>query len=124
MKFICEIKHHSGVCSTIYLNGESEYKALRSFHLRHPKIEVLSILSLPEWEDLPKCKARTDKQKRAYHKARITQVRNNLQSLVEDEKAILTNEERVQLNRAICKVQLILSKWHVRDMDLKMEELL
>ena len=124
MKFICEVKHPSGVCTTIYLHGESEQEAIDTFTKRHPNLEILSSMILLEWEDLPKCKARTGKQIRTHHKARITQVRNNLQSLVEDEKSVLTDEERVQLSRAICKVQHILGKWHVRDMDLQREGVL
>ena len=124
MKFICEAKHPSGVCTTLWLHGNSEREALDTFHTRRPNIEILTCMELLEWEDLPKCKARTGKQKRAHHKARITQVRNNLQALVEDENSILTNEERVELSRCICKVQNILSKWHIRNMDMERDGLL
>ena len=124
MKFLAEVKHPSGVCTQVKLSGESELEVVNSFCERHPNLEILSIYQLPEFEPPCKCKARTAKQIRSHHKARIVQVRNNLQSLVEDDKAILTDEERVQLSRAICKVQHILSKWHARDIDLKVEGLL
>lgn len=124
MKFLAEIKHPSGVCTTIKLTGDSETAAIDAFYSRHQHLDILSIHQLPEWETPVKCNARTNKQIRAHHKARVTQVRNNLQSLAEDEKSVLTNEERVQLSRVICKVQRILSKWHIRNMDMNREGLL
>ena len=66
-----------------------------------------------------KCKkGLTRHQWRNHHKARITQMRNNALSLMEDEEAILTASERLQLSRIACQFDRILALWAGRSMDL------
>ena len=72
MKYIAEVKHYSGVVSMIYLNGNSEVDAQEKFLERHPKLEIIAIVAMPQYEEPAKCKARTNKQIRTHHKARIT----------------------------------------------------
>ena len=120
MKFIAEVKHYSGVVSTIYLHGDSEVAAQENFLERYSKMEILSITAMPQFEEPTKCKARTKKQIRNHHKARIIQVRNNLMSLTEDDKAILSDGERVQLARITCKINHLLAKWNLTNININL----
>jgi len=123
MKFLAEVKHPSGVCTNIWLHGNDEKLTREAFLTRHPHLIIISMMEVPEWKDVPtKCKARTNKQIRNHHKARITQVRNNLISLIEDEEAILTDGERVQLSRISCKITNLLSNWKFNSLDIEMVE--
>jgi len=93
MKFLTEVKHPSGTCTNIWLHGNDEKSTRDTFLSNHPKLTIISMMEVPEWkEDVPtKNKTRTEKQLRAHHKARITQVRNNIISLIEDENSVLTS---------------------------------
>ena len=59
--------------------------------------------------------------RRAYLKARVTQMMRNAQSILEDEDALVTLEERLQLSRVICQQNRILALWGERSMQLKLE---
>ena len=69
-------------------------------------------------------KPRSGAKSRAYLKARITQMMRNAQSILEDEEALITMEERLQLSRVICQENRILALWGERTMQLKLEGLL
>ena len=69
-------------------------------------------------------KPRSGAKSRAYLKARITQMMRNAQSILEDEEALVTMEERLQLSRVICQENRILALWGERTMQLKLEGLL
>ena len=66
-------------------------------------------------------KLRSDAKSRVYLKARITQMMRNAQSILEDEEALVTMEERLQLSRVICQQNRILALWNERSMQLKVE---
>lgn len=72
---------------------------------------------------IPK-KSHSGAKSRAYLKARITQMLRNAQSILEDEEALITMEERLQLSRVICQENRILALWGERTMQLKLEGLL
>ena len=74
-------------------------------------------------ETIPK-KSHSGVKSRAYLKARITQMMRNAQSILEDEEALITMEERLQLSRIICQENRILALWGERTMQLKIEGLL
>jgi hypothetical protein len=122
MKFLSEVKHPSGTCTNIWLHGDSEKSTRDAFLSNHPKLTIISMMEMPEWkEDMPtKNKNRTEKQLRAHHKARITQVRNNIISLIEDENSVLTSGERVQLTRISCKFTSLLSKWKTNSLNIEL----
>ena len=124
MKFLSEVQHLSGVCTQIRLSGEDELSARESFMSRHPTLKILSMMEIPEATSPEKCRCRTAKQKRAYQKARITQIRNNCQSIIEDETNHLTEGECLQLSRVACKLTHLLSRWTQGSVDLTMEGLL
>ena len=87
----------------------------------HPDTVVEKIEEVKE-EFFPKTKKQSNdlspRQWRNHHKARITQMRNNALSLIEDEEAILTDSERLQLSRIACQFDRILALWARRSMDL------
>lgn len=85
------------------------------------KIEEVKVESEEKIEPTKPCKCKkeiTSRQWRNHHKARITQMRNNTLSLMEDEDAILTDSERLQLSRIACQFDRILALWAGRSMDL------
>ena len=73
---------------------------------------------------IPHKKSHNGAKSRAYLKARITQMMRNAQSILEDEDALVTMEERLQLSRIICQQNRILALWAERSMQLKLEGLL
>lgn len=75
-------------------------------------------------EASPTERPRSGAKSRAYLKARITQMMRNAQSILEDEEALITMEERLQLSRVICQENRILALWGERTMQLKIEGLL
>ena len=87
----------------------------------HPDTVVEKIEEVKE-EFFPKMKKQSNDlsphQWRNHHKARITQMRNNALSLMEDEEAVLTDSERLQLSRITCQFDRILALWAGRSMDL------
>ena len=123
MKFLTEVKHPSGACTNIWLYGNDEKSTADAFLTKHSKLTIVSMMEVPEWkDDVPtKTKARTEKQMRTHHKARITQVRNNIISLIEDENAILTSGERVQLARISCKFTHLLSNWKTNSLNIELK---
>ena len=94
---------------------------LRDWLSLHPDTVVEKIEEVKE-EFFPKMKKQSNdlspRQWRNHHKARITQMRNNALSLIEDEDAILTDSERLQLSRIACQFDRILALWAGRSMDL------
>lgn len=123
MKFLANVKHPSGACTNIWLHGTDETTTTVDFLARHPHLTIVSMMEVPEWkEDIPtKTKARTEKQLRTHHKARITQVRNNIISLIEDENAVLTSGERVQLARLSCKITKLLTGWKANSLNIELK---
>ena len=121
MKFLCEVKHPRGAHTTIWLCGESEESTRDAFLFHHPHLSITSMMELPEWNDVEeKRKTRSDKQIRAHNKARLTQVRNNLNSLLESDSSILTSGERVQIARISCKLTRLLSGWGANSINIEL----
>jgi len=122
MKFLTEVKHSSGAVTNIWLHGNDEKSTHAAFLAKHPQLTIMSMMEVNEWKnDIPtKTKARTEKQMRTHHKARITQVRNNIISLIEDENAVLTSGERVQLARISCKFTHLLSNWKTNSLNIEL----
>jgi len=66
-------------------------------------------------------KQKSPKRLRTTYKARLTGIRNNLQSMVEADDQLLTEEELLQLGRTICKLNRVLGLFIMRTMDLQRE---
>lgn len=91
----------------------------------NPSTEVVSCTLHQEETSVPRAgKGQSKAKSRAYLKARITQMMRNAQSILEDEEALVTPEERLQLSRVICQQNRILALWSERSMQLKIEGLL
>ena len=123
-KFQLTITHNEWPCSQIYFRlAASPSEAIQSWIADHPSTSVTEIKEVPTDELIEsQSKSRTPLQHRAHHKARITQIRNNAISLLEDENSILTPEERVQLSRCTCQLDRILALWPTRTLDLKLSD--
>ena len=91
----------------------------------NPSTKVIECIEMPtNSQEAPHEKRRSGAKSRAYLKARITQMMRNAQSILEDEEALVTMEERLQLSRVICQQNRILALWGERTMQLKIEGLL
>lgn len=100
--------------------GKNQDDAMVRWMFQHPNVRIISIELIGPVENSQKqSKKRTSDQLRSHHKARITQMRNNAQSLMEDEDSILTIEERLQLSRITCQFDRILALWTERSLNLK-----
>ena len=89
----------------------------------HPDTVVETIEEVKE-EPGKSCKCKkglTRRQWRNHHKARITQMRNNAISLIDDEDAVITDSERLQLSRIACQLDRILALWPTRQYELNLE---
>ena len=93
--------------------------AMSLFLDNHPGYKVIC------WEEMveePKeSHQRSPAKLRHTYKARMVGVRNNLQSMVEDESELLTQEELIQISRTICELNRIITLFQTRSMDLKRE---
>lgn len=105
---------------TFILNGlSSEEVALYSLHLEHPNLKVLHCEPIT---DRCECEKRTEcapYKIRNHYKARLCQIRGNLQSMTDSEDGLLTCEEVVQIQRLTARVDRIISLFHTRTLDLK-----
>lgn len=112
----------AGVIRIVIIKADSPELAITSFKTIHPTWEIISYEVIMPTEQTPKKKnSRSPAVLRGTYKARMSQVRNNLQSMIEEENPLLTKEEIVQLSRITCKLNHVISLFHVRTMDLKKE---
>ena len=124
-KFKLIVQHNEWPASkNYYRSAESALEAINSWQADHPSTQVLEVIEVLDFrEPSEQIKHRTPLQIRAHHKARITQMRNNAISLLEDEETVLSQEERIQLSRVTCQLDRILALWATRTMDLKLSDL-
>ena len=113
-----------GGTGIFYKAGNSSSDVINYWLHKHPNTEIISIKEIvpkEESDSTKPCKGKkeiTSRQWRNHHKARITQMRNNALSLMEDEESVLTDSERLQLSRIACQFDRILALWAGRSMDL------
>ena len=115
---IIVMNKHNNAKGTFFKYGNSPKAVITDWCWQHPETEVINILEVESEEKIQPKKEITSHQWRNHHKARITQMRNNALSLMEDEDAILTDSERLQLSRIACQFDRILALWAGRSMDL------
>lgn len=111
----------NGLSKTAIVRAESPDLAISSFRSIHPTwiVESYEVI-LPVVNNKSK-NHRSPAVMRNTYKARMVQVRNNLQSMIEDESSLLTEEEIIQLSRITCKLGHVISMFHTRSMDMKRE---
>lgn len=116
-----------GGTGIFYKAGNSSSDVINYWHHKHPNTEIISIKEIVPKEEIEstkpcKCKKEiTSRQWRNHHKARITQMRNNAISLIDDEDAVITDSERLQLSRIACQLDRILALWPTRQYELNLE---
>lgn len=127
MKLYKIIATKGGSTGEFFRYAPSTEEAISGWLEDNPRTSVLSCVpwnkKAPSVIPPPK-KSHSAIKSRAYLKARITQMLRNAQSILEDEEALITPEERLQLSRVICKQNRILALWPERTMQLKLEGLL
>lgn len=102
-----------GTSHTFILNSMSD---VEMFPLKYSK---LSMNKVERIRDYDKTNVNSPKRLRANLKARLCQIRGNLQSMTDSEEPLLTEEEILALQRIACKVDRVISLFEMRTMDLK-----
>jgi len=123
-RYLVTVKHSSGICKDVILHGTSLEDCSKNLLTHHPKIDILHISEHPEDVAPSVNKHRSPFKIRNTYKARLTGIRNNLQSMLEDESGLLTQEELLQITRITCKLGNVISLFHTRTLDMKKEGIL
>lgn len=126
MKLYKIIATKGGARGEFFRYAHSPEEAISGWLEDNPSTKVIKCVeaSASSQETSPTERPRSGAKSRAYLKARITQMMRNAQSILEDEEALVTMEERLQLSRVICQENRILALWGERTMQLKLEGLL
>lgn len=98
---------------------ESARQALDQFHLTYPHLKLDSIVEEAGVEDVESPLKCSKYKMRNHYKARLCQIRGNLQSMTDAEESLLTQEEILSLQRIACKVDRVISLFNTRTLDLK-----
>lgn len=109
----------NGLNKIVIAKGESPNQAIDSFRNIHPTWVVESYEVILPPVNNKKTNHRSPAVLRNTYKARMVQVRNNIQNMLEEDNALLTTEELVQLSRIICKIGHVITLFPTRTMDLK-----
>lgn len=102
-----------GTSHTFILNSMSD---VEMFPLKYPK---LSMHKVERVRDYDKTNVNSPRRLRSHLKARLCQIRGNLQSMTDSEDSLLTEEEILAIQRITCKVDRVISLFEMRTMDLK-----
>ena len=90
---------------------------VKAFPITHPKLLIAKVECIREYD---RSNVNSPKRLRANLKARLCQIRGNLQSMTDAEESPLTKEEILQIQRITCQVNRVISLFEMRTMDLKM----
>lgn len=98
-------------------------ETMQLFYKNYPVAFVLDcyLVELPASLACKCNKQRSSRRLRTTYKARLSGIRNNLQTMIEAEDHLLTEEELLQIGRTICKLNRVLSLFTMRTMDLERE---
>ena len=102
---------------TFILEANNDDELFHRFSIKFPNCSIESFICIDEF--IPKNSAPSPLKQRNYFKARICQMRNNIQSMTDSESPYLTHGEVIQLHRISRKLDNIISKFSMRTMDLK-----
>jgi FMN-dependent NADH-azoreductase len=109
--------HPTGQVKTFKFQAEDIPAANTKFRQSHPKMTIV-VTELIQ-EDIPKSSGQSKAKRRGHYKARLCQIRANLQSMTDDEDGLLTQEEILQIQRIACKVDRVVALFPERTMELK-----
>ena len=102
-----------GTSHTFILNSMSD---VEMFPLKYSRLEMEKVERIRDYD---KTNVNSPKRLRANLKARLCQIRGNLQSMTDAEDPLLTEEEILAIQRIACKVDRVISLFEMRTMDLK-----
>lgn len=94
----------------------SSTEHVEAFPLTYPKLSIIKVERIREYD---RSNVNSPKRLRANLKARLCQIRGNLQSMTDAEESPLTKEEILQIQRITCQVNRVISLFEMRTMDLK-----
>ena len=107
---------------TFILEADNDDSLFHRFMFKYPNCTIHSFVCIDEFK--PKNSTPSPLKQRNHFKARLCQMRNNIQSMTDSESPYLTHEEVIQLQRISCKLDNVISKFGMRTMDLKKEGIL
>lgn len=102
-----------GTSHTFILNS---IEHVEEFLKLYPKLSMVKVERIRKYG---KTNINSPKRLRANLKARLCQIRGNLQSMTDAEDPLLTREEILAIQRITCKVDRVISLFEMRTMDLK-----
>ena len=91
---------------------------VKAFPVTHLKLSMIKVEKVRKYD---KSNINSPKRLRANLKARLCQIRGNLQSMTDAEEGLLTTEEILALQRISCLLDRVISLFNSRTMDLKNE---
>lgn len=109
--------HPTGRVKTFKFNAEDIPSSNALFKQAHPEMNIITtefISENPTTQSPP-----SNIKRRSHLKARLCQIRANLQSMTDSEDGLLTQEEILQLQRIACKVDRVVALFSERTMELK-----
>ena len=119
----------TGSVHTFILSGKSLESISEYFEHRFPtvsmyRIDPITVDIIPERRESERRNTCSPAKRRGHYKARLCQVRGNLQSMTDSEYGLLTTEEILVLQRISCKLDRVIALFNTRTMDLKRDGLL
>lgn len=104
-----------GSSHTFIVDGIEE---VESFPSKYPKLSMIKVERIRKYD---KTNIYSPKRVRHNLKARLCQIRGNLQSMTDSEESPLTQEEILQIQRISCQINRVISLFEMRTMDLHKE---
>ena len=122
-RYSLSVSYHGNKANGKFIvKGDSPAEVISAWKKKHPNVKIESIKEIYEiiLTDEKPANGMTPRRWRNHHKARITQMRNNAISLIDDEDAVITDSERLQLSRIACQLDRILALWPTRQYELNL----
>ena len=122
-RYSLSVSYHGNKANGKFIvKGDSPTEVISAWKKKHPNVKIESIKEIYEaiLTDEKSSNGMTPRRWRNHHKARITQMRNNAISLIDDEDAVITDSERLQLSRIACQLDRILALWSTRQYELNL----
>lgn len=100
------------------IRSNNEIQALNKFTIKYPHV---SIISISEISNIVSQNCISKLKQRSYYKTRLCQIRNSLRTMIDEELGLLTQEEKLQLQRVGCKLERVITLFSERTMNLRKE---
>ena len=121
MNFKISALHPKSTKPRIFILNNYSYEevALDAFQLERPHLKVLHCEPLTERRECKRRDKYAPYRIRNHYKARLCQVRGNLQSMTDSEEGLLTIEEILSLQRISRKLDRVIELFNTRNIDIK-----